>query len=409
MERPENSKPFAMAPFAMALSEHPDAFEAAGETLGQITEQLDGQPSFAVVFASASHRDQMHEAMAVVSNILKPDCLLGTLCGTVIAGNRELASTPAFALWATSQGEARGVRFTDEVDPEQLGPEQPVDSPTEAANSPEVANSPEAANPTEQPRDTLLLLGDPFSFPAENILSSLSATHPNLQVIGGLASGAHKPGQNQLWLDNLCYEEGAVGALIRNPAPGGIRNKISQGCQPVGTPFTVTNARDGIIFELGGRPALHRLRDLVATAPHELRKLMRVGVHVGIAIDESQLDYCDFLIRGIHSIDQDAGAVEIATHVEVGATVQFHVRNTQTAANDLRSRLEPESTAGALMFTCNGRGAHMFEVADREATLITRLLDDAPLAGMSCVGEIGSIGNQNFLLGFTASLALFGE
>lgn len=371
----------------MALSEHPDAFEAAGETVGRVMEQLDGQPTFAVVFASASHRDQMHEAMAMVSNILKPDCLLGTLCGTVIGGNRELASTPALALWATSQGEAHGVRITDEVEPEQLQLEPAPD----------------------QPNDTLLLLGDPFSFPAEETLASLSAAHPNLQIIGGLVSGAHRPGQNQLWLDNLCHEDGAVGALIRNLVPGGVRTKTSQGCQPVGTPFTVTDARDGIIFELGGRPALHRLRDLVAVAPPDQRELMRGGVHIGIAIDESQLDYCDFLIRGIHSIDQEAGAIAIGTQVEVGNTVQFHVRNARTAANDLRSQLESESTAGALMFTCNGRGAHMFEAADREATLIARLLDDAPLAGMSCVGEIARIGNHNFLLGFTASLALFGE
>ncbi len=389
----------------MALSEHPDAFEAAGETVGRVMEQLDGQPTFAVAFASASHREQMHEAMALVSNILKPKCLLGTLCGTVIGGNRELASTPALALWATSQAEARGVRLTDELDPEQL---QFETAPGEASDTDGDAGD-EPADSPDQPRDTLILLGDPFSFPVEEILDSLTTTCPNLQVIGGLVSGAHRPGQNQLWLDNLCYEDGAVGAILRGSAPGSIRTKTSQGCQPVGTPFTVTGASDGVISEMGGRPALHRLRDLVSTASPTQRELMRGGVHVGIAVDESQLDYRDFLIRGIHSINQDDGTIVIGTHVDVGATVQFHVRNARNAANDLRNRLGPESPGGALMFTCNGRGAHMFEAVDREATLINRLLNEVPLAGMSCVGEIAQIGNQNLLLGFTASLALFGE
>ena len=62
--------------------------------------------------------------------------------------------------------------------------------------------------------------------------------------------------------------------------------------------------------------------------------------------------------------------------------------------------------AGALLFTCNGRGAHMFDVPDHDATTIGDMLD-APVGGFFCAGEIGPVGGRNFLHGFTATMAIF--
>ncbi|MEA3054993.1 MAG: hypothetical protein QOD30_425, partial [Actinomycetota bacterium] len=74
---------------------------------------------------------------------------------------------------------------------------------------------------------------------------------------------------------------------------------------------------------------------------------------------------------------------------------------------DLRALLRGRSASGALVFTCNGRGTNLFGTPDHDATVITDALDGAPLAGMSCAGEIGPIGNRSFVHGFTASVALF--
>ena len=63
--------------------------------------------------------------------------------------------------------------------------------------------------------------------------------------------------------------------------------------------------------------------------------------------------------------------------------------------------------AGALLFTCNGRGSHLFGTPDHDIQTVRRSIGRLPVAGMFCAGELGPVGGRNFLHGFTASLALF--
>ncbi len=96
--------------------------------------------------------------------------------------------------------------------------------------------------------------------------------------------------------------------------------------------------------------------------------------------------------------------------------MQFHVRDALTADEDLRRTLEREAAAldgrraaGALLFTCNGRGSRMFSGPDHDTGLIAKMLGEIPLAGFFCAGELGPVGGQNFLHAFTASIAVFPE
>ena len=68
--------------------------------------------------------------------------------------------------------------------------------------------------------------------------------------------------------------------------------------------------------------------------------------------------------------------------------------------------LGAEGAAGALLFSCNGRGSHMFDVPDHDAAALEDALG-APAAGFFCAGEIGPVGGRNFLHGFTATIAVF--
>ena len=94
--------------------------------------------------------------------------------------------------------------------------------------------------------------------------------------------------------------------------------------------------------------------------------------------------------------------------VEVGSTVQFQVRDASSADEDLRELLADVGPAqGALVFTCNGRGRHMFRVPDHDASVVSDCLRTEAVAGMFCAGELGPVGGRSFLHGFTASVALF--
>jgi small ligand-binding sensory domain FIST len=230
--------------------------------------------------------------------------------------------------------------------------------------------------------------------------------------MGGMASGGPRR-QSRLFLDGRVLSRGAVGAHL----PGAeVHPLVAQGCRPVGDPYTVTRADGNLIFELGGRPPLTRLQELAAALPDRERELLASGAHVGMVIDEYQAEprQGDFLVRGIVGADPGSGAIAVGEEVEVGQTVQFHVRDARSADEDLRHTLEREAAAlggrraaGALLFTCTGRGSRLFTEPDHDAGLLAAMLGEIPVAGFFCDGELGPVGGQNFLHTFTASIALF--
>jgi len=105
--------------------------------------------------------------------------------------------------------------------------------------------------------------------------------------------------------------------------------------------------------------------------------------------------------------DRETGAIAVGDLVEVGTTVQFHVRDAAAADEDLRELLAGQQAEAALVFTCNGRGRRLFGTPDHDAGVVTEMLGRVPAAGAFCAGEIGPVGGTSFLHGFTASIALF--
>ena len=258
-----------------------------------------------------------------------------------------------------------------------------------------------------------LMICDPYTFPADLLLQHLNEHVPGTLVVGGMASGGRGPGETLLFQDRSVHREGAVG--VRLPGAVAVRTVVSQGCRPIGRPFVVTRAEENVLLELGGRPPLERLHETVAELAPPDRELLTRGLHVGRVIDEYKAEHGvgDFLIRGVVGGDPRTGAIAVGDVVEVGQTVRFHVRDAATADEELRTMLErevaglPGRPAGALLFTCNGRGTRMFSVPDHDARLVSAYLKGAPLAGFFCAGELGPVGGKNFLHGFTASLVVF--
>jgi small ligand-binding sensory domain FIST len=100
----------------------------------------------------------------------------------------------------------------------------------------------------------------------------------------------------------------------------------------------------------------------------------------------------------------------------VGSTVRLQVRDAEGADEDLRALLgtfhvDHPSVAGALLFTCNGRGRHLFGSslggADHDVSAVRRLLRTSGVAGFFAGGELGPVAGRNHLHGFTASVLAF--
>ncbi len=91
--------------------------------------------------------------------------------------------------------------------------------------------------------------------------------------------------------------------------------------------------------------------------------------------------------------------------------IRFHVRDAETAREDLEMLLSPQVVdvrpAAALLFACNSRGRGLYGQPDGDVSILRSVLGDpVPAAGMFCAGEIGPVGDRNFVHGHTASIAL---
>lgn len=366
------------------------AAEVACASLG------DRPPSFGVLFASPHFHDSAQELLAAVTDQTGPIPLIGCVSETVIGGGREVESEPAVSLWLAAG----------------LGPVE-----TFSMEFMRTASGGAYGGYLFEPgpAGVHLMICDPFTFPADHLLAHLNSDVPGTLVMGGLASGGLGRGQSRLFLDGRVMSRGAVGAYLPQAE---IHPLVSQGCRPIGDPYTVTAADGNLIQELGGRSPVERLQELAAALSDRDRDLLTQGLQVGIVMNEYQaeLHQGDFLIRGVLGADPESGAIAVGDDVEVGQTLQFHIRDADSADEDLQRTLEREAAAlgghrpaGALLFTCNGRGSRLFPEPDHDAGLLTKVLGDIPVAGLFCAGELGPVGGQNYLHTFTASIALFPE
>ncbi len=377
---------------AVGLSDHPETVEAFEHAAAAAAGALDGDCDLALVFASAAHLPEAGSILAPVHERLAPRTLIGCGAGGVVGTGRELEGGPGAVVWALSAPGA-GVS-THHLHAEPAGDAVAI------AGLPASGVLGEAA----------IVLVDPYSFSAEALLAHFNSERPGMPVLGGLASASG--GAGSLFCDREVHEGGAVVATL---AGLGLIPCVSQGAKPVGPEMTVTAAEGNLISELASRPALARLRDAIGELDPREQALAAQGLLIGVVIDENQPSYerGDFLVRPVLGADPEANTLAFGDRVRVGQTVRMHVRDGATADQDLRAALRAqaealgdEGAAGALLFTCNGRGSHMFDVPDHDATAV----DDAlgvPTGGFFCAGELGPVGGRNFVHGFTATIAVF--
>jgi len=379
------------------LSTRSSALSATEEALRAALLPLRGEaPDLAFLFVAPQFEDELEAIVESANASLGGGLLLGCVAGGVIGGRTEVEDAPAVAAWAAT---LPGVN----IRPFELTyAEEPEHGVFEGLE--EV--------PTREPASVLVMLADPYTFPAHLLLDHLNEHAPNLPIVGGMASGGVVEGRTRLILGDEPLSEGAVGAILEGAR--GASAVVSQGCRPVGETFAVTRAEKNVVFELGGQSAIKRIEELYAAASERDQLLMRRGLHVGQAATElkSELRRGDFVIRNLVGIDRDTGAIAISDMVEVGQTIQFQVRDAESAREDLRETLEHERdgakgpVAGALLFSCNGRGEALFGRPDHDVDAVRSAFGDIPVAGFFAAGELGPVGGRNFVHGFTASLLL---
>ena len=386
--------------FASGASDDPNTAAALFDVCAQLESDLSGSVSLLLVFASSHHAGAFETIADHLNEAFDPYVSLGTTARGVIGRRSEFQDGPGLSVLAATIPDAVLTPFEfSHVDWSVM------------ADSPEKLRK--AVGATDAPPRAVMVLADPFSTPMMRMLPAFDAALPGVPIIGGTASGAAAAGENRLAVNGRVHTQGVVGLAIG----GGITVDcgVSQGCRPIGKPYVITRSKRHIVLELGGHRATDVLKQTVKDLDSPERELVRVeGVLVGRVIDEykSRFGRGDFLIRKLDGHDEDHGYVAIHdTQVRTGQTIQFHIRDKRSAIEDLAMLLEAQKVygqaAGAMLFSCTGRGLNLFDLPNTDVTMVGKALGDVPLAGFFASGQIGPVGGRSFLHGHAASLMVF--
>ncbi|MCP4594171.1 MAG: hypothetical protein GY842_25865 [bacterium] len=381
--------------FKSALTNSTDPLEAADALCGGVEGY---EPDLAILFTSHHYDPEFEKLLVSVHGGLNARNLIGCAAESVIGPDREVERQPGAVLWVAELPGVRVLPFVlDYMDLQLLG-------------TPEALR--ERIGAPEDQRPGFIVIPDPFSIPADDLLGRLDQAFPGSPIVGGMATGAESPGQTRLFLNDQVLRHGAIGVSLTGAVD--ITTVVSQGCRPVGEAYVITGCQDNLITELGGKPALDVLKHIYSESSSDDQALMQGGIHVGRVVNESLQQYApgDFLVRNVLGFVENK-AIAVGDYLRRGQTVQFHVRDAKTADEDMRLLIQSQvvdcqlSPRGGLLFSCSGRGAHLFGTPNHDIKIINELMADCAVAGFFAGGEIGPIGNATFVHGFTSSLVLF--
>ncbi len=379
--------------WASVVSTEQDTASAFHAAAAVLRGQLKTAPDLIVAFVSTHHREHYRDIPALARREFPSALLLGCSAGGVIGGGKEIEQRPGISLTAAALPDVT------------LTPFQLTDDSLSAWQQ-HIALPPEAT-------PHFLLLAEPFTCDPEPFLRDLDRVYPASGKIGGLASGAREPGENTLFLGGDALGAGLVGVALSGSVE--MDTIVAQGCRPIGQPMFVTRCDRNVIWELDGQPALQVLQDLYGQLAPADQELARNSLFVGLVMNEHRHEYKqgDFLIRNIVGMDAERGLLAIGALLHDGAVLQFHLRDAKTSAHDLEHMLSTYTArgetrpAGALLFSCLGRGRYLYGEPDHDTNAFRDHLGAVPLGGFFCNGEIGPVQGTTFLHGYTSAFGLF--
>jgi small ligand-binding sensory domain FIST len=363
--------------------------------------QLGQRPvSLGLVFMSPKFFPHAEATLEILRVHARIPLLAGCSSASLVAGSHEIedATGIVLALYSLPGADLKGFHFTQ--------------SDVEAADG--AAYWPAESGVDPKSTNGWLAFIDPFHLDAESWIRSWNTSFAPSPVFGGLASGIFSEQTTQVYLNGDVFEDGGVAISVGGDVK--LSGVISQGCTPIGETWTLTRVEQNLIHQIANRPAYAVLAETVQQLSAADQQKARGNLFIGLVVNEYLEDFHrgDFLVRNLIGGDPNSGVLAVAALPRTGQTIQFHRRDAVAANEDMDELLEraKERIGGATIYggclcCCNGRGKNLFGAPNHDAELVQKELGPIGLAGFYGNGEIGPVGEKNYLHGFTASLALF--
>ena len=358
------------------------------------------QVSLGLVFMSPKFFPHARQTLEILRVHARIPLLAGCSSTGLIAGANEIEGAAGFvlALYSLPGAELKGFRFTQkQVEESQNRTYWHLETGTDTKHT-----------------NGWLVFIDPFHLDAESWVRSWNEAYAPLPALGGLASGIFSDQTTQIYLNGDVFEDGGVAISIGGDVK--LASVISQGCTPIGEAWTLTRVEHNLIRQIANRPAYAVLAETFQKLPPAEQQKARGNLFIGLVVNEYLEDFHrgDFLVRNLIGGDPNSGVLSVGAMPRAGQTMQFQRRDAAAAnedMNELLSRAQKQLAGttiyGGCLCSCNGRGQNLFGRPNHDAEMVQQRLGPVGLAGFFCNGEIGPVGDKNFLHGYTASLALF--
>ncbi len=394
---------------------------AISDVTERIKEQLTASPDLGFLFISSAYASEYPRLVPLIQEKLPISVLIGSGGGGIVGIDeenqaQEIEGNPALSL---TVAHLPGVK----VQGFHISADQIPDLDSAAKAWTDLTG----VSPDENP--DFILLADPFFSKVNDLLEGLDFAYPNAKKVGGLASAMAMGMQTGLFFETgsadpiTLVKEGIVGVGLSGKIE--MDTIVAQGCRPVGPQYQITQGERNVLAEVAqvngnstdaAKAPLQALRELMNELSPDDQQLAQDSLFIGIARDEFKLELQqgDFLIRNLLGVDPKVGAIAVGDKLRPGQRIQFHLRDGNTSAEDLQVLLEQyqqdEKTStpvGALLFSCLGRGKELYGKPNFDSELFRQYMNQIPVGGFFCNGEIGPVGNQTFLHGYTSSFAIF--
>jgi len=390
--------------WASAISTNADPQSAVDELAAAIRDGLgDHPPDLLVIFISAAHHRSYPKILELLDQCFPSGLQIGCTASGVIGDAKEVEKGPAISITA---GHLPNVHLK----PIYLDLEELPDSDA----APQVwrerlGYSGEEATSGDNPH--FLLVADPFTPNMDRLLEGLDYVFPESRKFGGLASGSGDAKGNRLILDRHIFDQGA--ALLAITGDVEVDIIVAQGCRPIGPPAIITACHQNTIIEIDGMPALEWLTEAMGKASEADQRRAKTHLFIGLSLDpfNPEPQHGEFLIRNLLGVDYNAGSIVVASDLQDGQLIRFHLRDGEASHDDLDMLLTSyrgtRNNIGVLLFACLGRGEYLYRTPNHDSDLIREHLGEVPVAGCFCNGEIGPVGDATLIHGYTSVLGIF--
>lgn len=357
---------------------------------------------FALVFFTADHAARQQELVATLNREAQTESIVGCSAAGVLTREGEIEGSRGVAVLVVAADQLMARPFV-------LAPLR--DNETHLGDS--IGGF---LSKSQEDNSLMMFFPDTYNGQPQVLLESMANKAGFHPVVGAGASEGVGAGATF----QLCGDKIISNALAGVYLSGNFHSQIdiTQGCQPITQPMTITKAENNLIYEIDHRPALEVFAEqLKGPLAQDLRRALTF-LFIGLPGDpaENSVAPGQYLVRNIIGLDPDKGVVGVADRVHAGQSMIFVFRDGQRARDDLgqmlsrqKDKLGGQRPAFGLYFNCCARGSSLYGMPGIDTAYMQQTLGDFPLIGMFGGYELAPLGKANRLFAYTGVLALICE